>query len=93
MTPREAQGGTLAAAIVALRKRLGSQVKLAEAVGVTDRTVKRWEKGAVPEEPARSELIRLGVPEALFHAYVREEVERRLRAVEAETARIRELLG
>jgi len=86
-------GDTLAAAIIRLRERAGSQVKLAKELGTTDRTVKRWERGAVPQKKYRPALIRRGVDSRLFeHAGMGEQIERRLRLVEGEIARIRQLL-
>jgi transcriptional regulator with XRE-family HTH domain len=94
VTSRDRLNGNLAAAIIRLRQQVGSQVKLANAVGTTERTVKRWEKGVVPQAKFRPALTDLGVDERLFaRAEMWEEVEARLRDVEAEIARIRELRG
>src|SRR5205814_2113059 len=95
VTSPDEEDGTLADAIVALRgRRRLSQEQLAAQVGVSDRTVKRWESGkAFPRKDARGELIRLGVDPRLFlRPEVRAEVESRLRAVEGEIARIRRFL-
>lgn len=94
MTLSAVEEDTLAAAIIRLRKDVGSQAKLAAKTGVSERTVKRWERGAVPQRPAREALVRLGIQPTLFaSADLRDEIETRLRTVEAEVARIRELLG
>lgn len=94
VTTREVSEDSLAAAIIELRQRVGSQVKLAKKVGTTERTVKHWEHGTVPQRKWRPALIRLGVDVRLFErAETRQEVERRLRLVEAEVARIRVLLA
>ena len=85
-------GDTLAAAIIRLRKKVGSQPKLAKEVGTTDRTVKRWERGALPRGKHRAALIRLGVDPQLFERAGTGQIERRLRLVEGEIARIRQLL-
>lgn len=80
-------------AIIALRKRVGSQAKLAELLGTTDRTVKRWERGAVPNGRFKKALIAQGIPEELFErAKEREQIEERLRIVESEIAQIRRIL-
>jgi transcriptional regulator with XRE-family HTH domain len=94
VTPREADEDTLPAAIIALRKSVGSQAKLAAKVGVAERTVKRWERGAMPQGAAKAALIALGLPPRLFErAEIRDEIEDRLRRLEGEIARIRELLA
>lgn len=93
MTARDVQDGTLADAIVRLRREVGSQAKLARKVGATERTVKRWEAGAVPQRKFRPALTSLGVDPQLFEsAELREEIEKRLRRAEGEIARIRALL-
>lgn len=84
---------TLAAAIIALRESLGSQPKLAAAAGVSERQVKRWERGALPGLPAQKKLVQLGIPAELFIRVNLDEIDRRLRAVEAECARIRKSVG
>jgi transcriptional regulator with XRE-family HTH domain len=94
VTPGEADEDTLPAAIIALRKSVGSQAKLAAKAGVAERTVKRWERGALPQGPAKAALVALGIPPRLFErAELRDEIEARLLRLEAEIARIRELLN
>jgi hypothetical protein len=100
VTSRDKPDDTLAGAIIKLRERIGSQVKLAKAVGKagnveppTERTVKRWEHGARPQAKFRPALISLGVDARLLErAGLREEAERRLRFVESEVAKLRQLL-
>lgn len=93
MTSRDDADDSLAAAIIRLREQEGSQVKLAKKLGTTDRTVKRWEHGAVPQPKWRPKLIKLGVAAQLFErAEEREQIEKRLRAIEGEIARIRLLV-
>lgn len=93
MTSPDASADTLADAITTLRKRMGSHAKLAEAVGASERQVKRWQKDAVPGGKHREALIRLGVPAALFlSASTRADLDRRLRAVEGEIASLRSQL-
>jgi DNA-binding transcriptional regulator YdaS (Cro superfamily) len=74
VTSREEGGDTLAAAIIALRKRVGSQAKLAKLLSTTDRTVKRWERGAVPNGRFRQALIAEGIPAELFEQATRREL-------------------
>lgn len=93
MTSRDGGSDTLVGAIISARERAGSQKKLADALGTTERTVKRWEKGAVPQPRWRPGLIQLGVDEELFEkSQDRRQIEGRLRALEAEIAAIRKLL-
>ena len=55
--------------------------------------MKRWERGVVPQPKHRPALIRLGVDAQLFErAEEKEQIEKRLRSVEGEIARIRALL-
>jgi transcriptional regulator with XRE-family HTH domain len=89
VTSRDDAQDSRAAAIIRLRP----QAKLAREVGVAERTVKRWERGVVPQPKHRPALIRLGVDAQLFErAEEKEQIEKRLRSVEGEIARIRALL-
>jgi transcriptional regulator with XRE-family HTH domain len=94
VTPPEQPDDSLAGTIIKLRERLGlSQVKFAKLVGTTERTVKRWEGGVVPQKKFRPALIAQGVDTRLFErAAMREQAERRLRFVESEVAKLRQLL-
>lgn len=96
VTSREGEGVSLPAAIRETRSVHGwSQVRLANELGTSERTVKRWEAGqAVPSSEFRQRLIILGVAAELFErAETAEEVERRLRILEGEIAKVRALLA
>lgn len=57
----------LAAAIRTLRTLMNlSQDRFAAELGVTTNTVKRWERGHVPQPENQDALVRLGVREDLF---------------------------
>ena len=93
VTPRDREPESLAQAIIALRKKVGSQDKLAKATGVSERTVKRWEKGALPVKKYRSALIELGIDPRYFEESISPAAFRkRLEAVEREIAALRRLL-
>lgn len=94
VTSRASGEGTLVSAIIHVREHVGSQAKLAAELGTTERTVKRWEKGSVPQPKWRAGLIQLGVDARLFESAAnRAQVESRLRKLEAEIATIRKLLA
>lgn len=83
---------SLSAAIRILRKAFGSHDKFAAHLGTSRQSVIAWEKGRFPEDYVEA-LRRDGIPAHLLIRTPRDEVESRLRAVEAEVARIRELLA
>jgi DNA-binding XRE family transcriptional regulator len=94
VTPRGKPDDTLSGAIIKLRQRVGSQVKLAKLVETSERTVKRWEGGVVPQKKFRPALIAQGVDARLFEdAAEREQMRKRLRFVESEVAKLNELLA
>jgi len=90
VTTEDVAEDTLAGAIVQLRKRIGTQKKLAELVGVTERTIMRWEAGeAAPQGEHRKALTDLGIDRRLFRRADLPAIGQRLRALEAEVARLR----
>lgn len=87
-----AKAKTLAEAIGILVAAAGSDDKLGDQLGTSRQTVIGWRKhGRFPEEYI-DKLRDLGVPDNLLRRVTREEVERRLRQVEAEVEELRRLL-
>jgi transcriptional regulator with XRE-family HTH domain len=83
---------SLPVAIRILRIAAGSHDKLAAELGTSRQSIIAWEKGRFPEDYV-AQLRDLGVPARLLTRVSRDEVEARLRAVEAEVAALRDLLG
>lgn len=89
---RLAGAKTLPEAIGILKDAAGSDDKLAADLGTSRKTVISWRKHGVWPETYLGVLRDRGVPDALLQRATPEEIERRLRAAEAEILAIRDLL-
>lgn len=81
---------SFADALVILKDAVGGWDKLGEALGTTRFKLIRWSKGAWPRDDGLEVLRKAGVPARLLAPGA--EIHRRVLRVEAELARIRELL-
>lgn len=84
---------TLAEWIGQLKDQAGGYDRFAAELGTRRQTVIRWVRHGVFPEDYVDELRARGVPAELLLRVPREEIEARLRRVEAEVAEIRRLLG
>lgn len=80
--------GSLPEAVLILHRAAGSHDKLAKILGTTRQRIIKWEEGDYPARYAKK-LLDLGVPARLFTRTPRDEIEGRLRRIEAEVAALR----
>ena len=88
---RLSRAKSLPEAIRILREAAGSHDRLAVELGTRRQRVILWEQGEYPSRYVEK-LKELGVPGRLFSRVSRDEVEARLREIEAEVAALRDLI-